>query len=116
MSYDLTKPFSSHVSRGLPAFDTAQMPEMKNAFFQDKDITLDGWRFIFCRFEKCRIHVSSLYFVVDQCFIGDDCIIYYQGESIKLIQLWNSRNEFIRSTHPGFAPRRNPNGTVSIGA
>lgn len=114
MSYDLTKPFSDKMTHGIPAFDL-QMPEMKNALFKDKDITLDGWRFTLCKMENCRLHVSSLYFVLDQCRLGDDCTVYYQGESIKLIQLWNARNEFMKTAYPGFAPRKNPNGTISIG-
>lgn len=115
MSLNLPRPFSEKLTAGTPAFDIGQMPEMKNALFKDKDLTLDGWRLISCRIENCRIHVSSLYFVLQECAIDADCVIYYQGETIKLIQLWNARNEWMQKNFPGFAPQRHYNGTISIG-
>ena len=115
MSWDLSKPFSSTMTAGIPAFDMVNMPEMRNALFRDKEITLDGWRFIGCKLQNCRIHVSSLFFVLDHCEIDNDCVVFFQGESVKIIQLWNKNSDWVRENYPAWAPRHNIDGTISIG-
>lgn len=116
MDFELARPFSDAISGGGGAFEVAQMPEMKFAYFKDKELTLDGWRLIGCRFENCTLNVSSTYFSIERCFVDDDTIVMWEGDAIKLIQLFNMRNDEVRSASPEFAATKNRDGSFTLGA
>lgn len=91
-------------------------PHIENIWFKDREIYLDNWTFTSCRFDNCRLHVYTPNFVLDRCYIGQDCTIYYMGNSARLVQLFNANNEHIRASMPFFAAKKNSDGTITIGA
>lgn len=85
-------------------------------WFNGEDVHLDGWAFNNCRFDNCRLHVSSTFFSIEKCFMGEGTTIHYGKEVVKIIQLFHMRNDFMKSQFPHFAPTFHEDGTVSVGA
>jgi len=91
-----------------------QKPQVKDVWYNYKKVTLDGYKFISCRFDYCELHISSANFEFENCFIDQNSTIYYKGEIIKLIKLFTSRYEWFYQNLPGLVPVRNLNGTITI--
>lgn len=91
-------------------------PEVKSAWFNNQQVKLDGYRFIGCRFDNCQLFVESTDFELIGCLIDDRTIINYGPQILKVVQLFNSRIPWIYANMPFFAPRRNADGTITIGA
>ncbi|WEA80110.1 hypothetical protein PXN04_03295 [Citrobacter braakii] len=83
-------------------------------WFNQKDIVLDGWRFTSCRFDKCRIFLNSQHFELVNCFIDAESVIYYQNNTLSIIQLFNSRFGSNPLLPPHFNAFKNNDGTISI--
>src|SRR3972149_4981984 len=90
-------------------------PEVKGVGFKGKEVKLDGYRFISWRFDGCKLIVTSTNFELVNCYIGEDTAISYGPDIIKPIQLFNARYSWICDKMPAFAPKRNPDGTITIG-
>lgn len=90
-------------------------PEIKGAWFNGKEVNLDGYRFISCRFDGCHLLVASTNFVLENCFVDEKTNIVYGTEILKVIQLYNARYSWVYDHYPMFAPRKNSDGTISIG-
>ncbi|WP_416411571.1 hypothetical protein [Pantoea sp. App145] len=91
------------------------LPEVRGLWYNDKDIHLDGWKYISCRFDNCRFYLTTSHFVIDSCFIDQTNIFYFNGESLKAVQLFNRNSEWMRETFPYFAAKKNTDGTISVG-
>ena len=91
-----------------------QKPEVKDVWYNAKKITLDGYKFSGCRFDNCELHLSSANFEMESCFIDQNTTIFYNGEIVKILKLFNGRYEWAYQTLPGFVPVRNIDGTITI--
>lgn len=91
-----------------------QRPEVTGLYYNGRVITLDGYKFVGCRFDNCNLHISSLNFELQRCVIDQSTTITYGAAATKLIQLFNSRFEWAYEHFPGFVPVRNSDGTISI--
>ncbi|HFF8434931.1 hypothetical protein [Serratia marcescens] len=109
--YNLPTSLSSGLGLGV-----IKMPEIKNVWYNNQDLKIDGWRFVSCRMDNCRLYVSSGNFVFENCFIDEGTIVHFQNDSLKVIQLMNRSNEWLKANYPQFSARTNPDGTISIGA
>lgn len=89
-------------------------PEIKDAWFNNKEVKLDGFRFVGCRFDNCKLTVSSVNFEIENCHIDATTQILYSGEIIKPIRLFNSRYDWVYQHAPFFAPTKNADGTITI--
>lgn len=107
---------------GLPGsgYGTTPLPppqlilqHAENLWFNQKDIVLDGWKFSFCRFDKCRIFLNSQHFELINCKLDEQCDIYYRNNTMNIIRLFDSRysQPFLP---PNFNAIRNADGTISI--
>ena len=92
----------------------SQRLQVKNVWFNGKTVSLDGYNFQSCRFDNCRLHVASANFEMHHCFVDDNTVIYYQGEIVKILRLFNCRYLWIYESLSYFAPVRHENGTISI--
>lgn len=88
--------------------------ELKGIWFNGKEVKLDGFRFVNCRFDNCKLTVSSTNFEIESCHIDDTSQIIYSGDIVKPIRLFNSRYDWIYSNAPFFAPIKNVDGTITI--
>ncbi|MFC3471999.1 hypothetical protein ACFOHT_19435 [Massilia oculi] len=89
-------------------------PVVEGLYYNGKTVTLDGFHFVGCRFDNCRLLVGSTNFELLNCVIDPSTVIQYGPETVKIVHLFNSRNEIIFQNAPSLAPRRNPDGTITI--
>ena len=89
-------------------------PEVKYLWFDKKEIYLDGYRFVSCRFDKCRLIVNSTNFEIEECFISDDTVVVFGQEVVKPIRLFNRLYAWIYEKIPYFAPVRSSDGKISV--
>ena len=89
-------------------------PEIKDVWFNAKEVKLDGFLFVGCRFDNCTLILSSTNFEIENCYIDASTKISYAGEIIKPIQLFNSRYDWVYQNAPYFAPTKNADGTITI--
>lgn len=105
---------------GLPAYGTSPtsalpllLQSANQLWFNQKDIILDGWQFSYCRFDRCRIFLNSQHFELINCLIDEYSTIYYQGNTVNIIKLFNSRYS-LPFLPPHFQAIKNNDGTISI--
>ncbi len=91
-------------------------PEIKGTWFNNREVKLDGFRFVSCRFDNCKLTVTSTNFELERCYIDANTVILYGNEIVKPIRLFNSRYEWVYNTMPYFAPVRYQDGTITIKA
>jgi hypothetical protein len=89
-------------------------PVVRGLYYNGKALKLDGYKFVGCRFDNCTLVVESPNFELMDCVVDQSTAIQYGVEPIKIIRLFNSRNEWIYANLPAFAPIRNPDGTITI--
>ena len=92
----------------------AQRLQVNDVWFNDRAVSLDGYNFQSCRFDNCKLHIASANFEMHKCFVDDNTVIFYHGEMVKILRLFNCRYHWIYQKLPYFAPVRHENGTISI--
>lgn len=92
----------------------AHRPEVRDIWFNGKEVTLDGYNFRSCRFDRCELHVSSQHFELHHCFVDDYTKIYYKGDMVKIIRLFTLKYPWFYQNLPYFAPQKHEDGTISI--
>lgn len=91
-----------------------QLQDVQNLWFNSKEIPIDGYRFVNCRFDNCRLTVMSSRFEFVNCFIDHNTQILYGSDPLKIVKLWNSRNTSLTGVMGVYGPERNVDGTISI--
>lgn len=101
----------------LPRYGLAGLlnrPEVKNLYYHNKKVVLDGYTFIGCRFDGCTLEVLSTNFDLINCIIDQSTTISYGASVSKIIKLFNSRYSWAPQHFPGFVPTQNADGTITI--
>lgn len=91
-------------------------PLVTNVWYNSKEVKLDGYKFVSCRFDKCILVVTSTNFELIGCHIGEDTTIKFGSEIAKPIRLFNFRNREVYEHLPFFAPALNADGTITVKA
>lgn len=89
--------------------------EVRNQWFNNKTIQLDGWRFISCRFDNCKLILATPNFCLDSCFIDGGTVFTYSFELVEVVRFFNFRIPYMKNNHPEFCPTFNADGTISVG-
>ena len=86
-------------------------PPVQGLYYTGKEIIVDGYQFVECRFDNCRLVVNSSNFEFIDCVIDPSTVVAFNGDMMRVIQLYN-----LRSTVPArpFLPKVNKNGSVTI--
>lgn len=90
-----------------------RLPVVEGMYFLDREITLDGYLFRRCRFDKCTLLVYSSNFEIDHCVIDTSCHVKYGPVLVKALRLFTSQYTWWPDGI-GFSVEKNPDGTVSI--
>jgi hypothetical protein len=99
----------------LGALNTLGQPQdVHGLWFNNKNLMLDGYRFIGCRFDSCALHINTTNFELINCYIDDRTVISYGANTLKVVKLYNSRNPYAYQSYPVFAPERNSDNTITI--
>jgi hypothetical protein len=89
-------------------------PVVQGLYYNGKQVALDGYQFVGCRFDNCTLLVSSSNFELINCVIDEATVIQYGPEPMKIVHLFNSRSDWMYASAPALAPRRNADGTITI--
>ena len=89
-------------------------PTVHGLYYNNKVIPLDGYDFDGCRFDNCTMIATSTNFSLRNCVIDPATRIQYGIETMRIVQLFNSRNEWYYQHLPGLAPVKNVDGTINI--
>lgn len=90
-------------------------PEVRGLYYNKQTLTLDGYSFIGCRFDNCKLLVSSLNFDLIKCVVDPSTEIAYSSSVLKIIQLFNSRYPWASEHYADyFVPKQNEDGTITI--
>jgi hypothetical protein len=92
---------------------TTYYPRVENQWYHNKQINIDGYHFVQCRFDNCTIITSKGTFSFDHCYFAN-CQFQYSNEAFKIVRLYNISATEARSYWPGLAPIINEDGTLSI--
>lgn len=108
--YDDTS--KSQPLRGLAAI--GQKPVLTGVWYNKQSVSLDGYRFVGCRFDNCELHIDSSNFDIDRCFIDESSILIYGPKSVKIVKLFTRAYDWFYSNIPHLAPEKHDDGTISI--
>ena len=89
-------------------------PVAEGLYYSRKIINLDGFKFVGCRFDNCKLVVSSLNFEIENCVVDPSTVVEFAGETVKIIRLFNVHNEWTYAAQNMFGPTRNADGTLTI--
>ena len=81
--------------------------------FQNRDMYIDGYRFINCSFHNCRLVILRGTFELHHCLMASGTRTFGE-EAMKSIQLYAQGHPNLQY-NAAFAPKQNADGTVSIG-
>lgn len=87
---------------------------MHNLWYNGKNVPLDGYSFVSCRFDNCNLHVASPNFEIRYCLIDRSSTVYYHGESVKILKLFNALRDTSYGEAQYLLPEWHENGTISI--
>ena len=91
-----------------------QLQDVNGLWYNTKTFVIDGYRFINCRFDSCQLTVLSSRFELINCFVDDNTQFLYGSDPMKIVRLWNSRNNAIYTSAPIYAPQKNTDGTITV--
>ncbi len=84
-------------------------------WFSGKDVHLDGYEFVECRFDNCKLHVSNADNVnLKRCLISDDSYFVYGNSALAAIKLFNSKHEWYYENAPYYVPARDEQGRITL--
>ena len=84
-------------------------------WFSEKSITLDGYVFEECRFDKCTLHVNNAENVtLLRCFVSDDSHFTFGQSSLSAIKLFNCKQPWYYENAPYLVPERDSQGRITL--
>jgi hypothetical protein len=91
-----------------------EKPVVRGVWYNGKEVPLDGFKFIECRFDNCVLRLNSTEFELDRCFIDPTTKFSYGASAARVIQLFMSPLAWLDKYYPSLAPERNADGTITI--
>ncbi|MDF7792894.1 hypothetical protein [Pseudomonas syringae] len=107
---------ASHGNSMSEALGISPNPIVRNQWFNNQEIQLDGWHFVSCRFDNCKLTLGTTEFSFESCYIDEETQVIYSVALVNIVRLFNLRNSPMHEKFPYFAPTFNADGTISIGA
>jgi hypothetical protein len=89
-------------------------PTVNGLYYNGKVVKLDGFKFVGCRFDNCKLVVGSSSFELENCVIDPSTLIEYGAEPVKVIRLFNSQYGWGHGVPPAFTARRNADGSITV--
>lgn len=62
-------------------------PIIRDRWFKDVTLHIDGYIFERCRFDRCTLVTQVGAFSFRDCYIAPDCQLYFQGQSLRVVRL-----------------------------
>ncbi|MCK9728587.1 hypothetical protein [Pseudomonas syringae] len=115
INIELLKEALSRVDQAKAPPPPPSIPIVKGLWYQSKVVHLDGWIFEACRFDNCRLVISTPYFTLKECFVDDSNEIVLEGAIVNAVKLVNFDKGDCYDANEHW-PKRSYNGTITIGA
>lgn len=115
--FDLTSIFGApKTSNQLGSFDLFGRPKVSGLYYSGKQLTLDGYTFVGCRFDGCTLIVNSTNFELIECVIDPATTVIYGTSILKILKLFLGRYDwaYVQDQFAGFVPIRHANGSITI--
>src|SRR5437867_10443665 len=96
----------------LSALLTGALPEIQKQWFFRTRVSLDGYRFVRCRFDQCIIDTRTGNFEIDGCAFSN-CDFFYAGQAERIVKLFNITATEAYHKWPWLAPTVNADGTLT---
>jgi hypothetical protein len=87
-------------------------PPVKGLYYNGKVINVDGYEFIECRFDNCKLIVKNGSFEFTNCVFDATTSVEFGGDTLKVFRLYNVRPSAAPPRQ--FMPRFNQNGSVTV--
>lgn len=104
----------NQIDMGLSALSLFHYPVITDIWYQNREVKLDGYRFVHCRFDNCRLIVSGNHFKLERCLIDPKTTINYMGDTNRIIKLFLARWDWAYQNLQGFVPTRHDDDTITI--
>jgi hypothetical protein len=88
-------------------------PQIQNQWFHCQKVTLDGYRWVQCRFDQCEVTIAKGTFQLEGCYFSG-CTFLWLNEAGKAVRLHNLYVPEAITRWPGLVPIYNADGTISI--
>ena len=82
-------------------------------YFLNQTVYIDDYTFAKCRFDNCKLVTYKGTFKFDHCVVDASTVMFYGGEALKIVKLFNSESPFAAS-FPNFLVQLNQDGTFSL--
>lgn len=86
---------------------------LSDKIFIDRHFSLDGYRFVNCRFENCTLVTYRGTFELHHCWIDAATTRRFTADAQKCVQFYTYKDEKLQVV-PAFGPKVYPDGSVSI--
>ena len=110
----MTDDSNSKYGTFLTALLSQTRPVVEGRWFKDNTISLDGYHFKRCRFDKCVLRTNIGDFEMTDCFVAQDSYMQFADRGTRQVQLFHIFFPSLDVYWPTFSPRRNPDGTFTI--
>lgn len=114
-------PPSHSAARGLPPPRTKNplaelaamlgRPPVKGLYYNGKVIAVDGYKFVECRFDNCKLLVNNSNFEFIDCVFDTSTVVVFNGDAMRIIRMYNMHPSM---PEPPFVPTVNKNGSITI--
>lgn len=89
-------------------------PEIQGKWYNNVEVSLDGYKFVSCRFDRCTIKIAEGNFWIEGC-VFEACAFIWVDKAKRIVQTHNLVvPEAWAKTAGTLGPRINSDGTVTL--
>lgn len=83
-AYNFAAEFLRSISSPPPA---PAPPTIEDRWFKDQSINIDGYTFVRCRFDRCKLVTERATFAFRNCYLDPQTGLFFNGAALKLVRL-----------------------------
>jgi hypothetical protein len=97
----------------LAAFAANAPFTLTQQWYHRQEFSLDGYRFVNCHFDECRLHTSKGTFSFERCKFTSNLFIF-SDEAFNSVQLFNLLGTEAWTRWPSMVPIHHEDGTFTL--
>lgn len=87
---------------------------VENQWYADTTVSLDGYHFHKCRFDRCSLRYASGDFELSYCVFGEGTKVRHPKLGARIIRLFHTSFPILDAMWPSLAPRRHENSAFTV--
>lgn len=92
---------------------TGYQYQIEGKWFYQQDLQLDGFAFIRCRFDNCKLTVRRGDFVLDHCALTGN-FVWFNDDALTALRFYNIFSNPPQGFPDYIRPQQNADGTISV--